>query len=138
MSKAVLGNKTLDMSGKDTCNMLNVERNSVGLSDCNKYIRGSVNECGGLSISEGCRGSYLDESLETLEHLRMSIVVIQIPLKNVTMIRWSPSSLVLREEDVPRVNLEDDAGEILGVHSQVIVVIYTTDDNEDVYASYCS
>ncbi|GJV24547.1 hypothetical protein Tco_1377242 [Tanacetum coccineum] len=89
--------------------------------------------------------------------------------KNVNNDSVSPSSRVLREEDVRGVesdlvdsfeegeirddsvlyndgcikdcmekNLEDDAGEILGVHSQGDCGNVTTDDNEDVTRSNCS
>ncbi|GKD64720.1 hypothetical protein Tco_1306828, partial [Tanacetum coccineum] len=38
-------------------------------------------------------------------------------------------------KDCMEKNLKDDAGEILGVHSQGDCGNVTTDDNEDVYAS---
>ncbi|GKB28622.1 hypothetical protein Tco_0868023 [Tanacetum coccineum] len=41
-------------------------------------------------------------------------------------------------KDCMEKNLEDDAGEILGVHSQGDCGNVTTDDNEECYASYCS
>ncbi|GJR29891.1 5-oxoprolinase-like protein [Tanacetum coccineum] len=92
-----------------------------------------------------------------------NIESIEIPPKNVNNDSVSPSSRVLREEDVRGVesdlvdsfeegeirddsvlyndgcikdcmekNLEDDAGEILGVHSQGDCGNVTIDDNEDV------
>ncbi|GKA63523.1 hypothetical protein Tco_0763129 [Tanacetum coccineum] len=107
-------------------------------------------------------GSSLDESLENEEHLDVDSCDSDSP-KNVNNDLVSPSSRVLREEDVCGVesdlvdsfeegeirddsvlyndgcikdcmekNLEDDAGEILGVHSQGDCGNVTTDDNEDV------
>ncbi|GKB97847.1 RNA-directed DNA polymerase, eukaryota [Tanacetum coccineum] len=107
-------------------------------------------------------GPSLDESLENEEHLDVDSCDSDSP-KNVNNDSVSPSSRVLREEDVRGVesdlvdsfeegeirddsvlyndgcikdcmekNLEDDAGEILGVHSQGDCGNVTTDDNEDV------
>ncbi|GJR59437.1 5-oxoprolinase-like protein [Tanacetum coccineum] len=107
-------------------------------------------------------GLSLDESLENEEHLDVDSCDSDSP-KNVNNDSVSPSSRVLREEDVRGVesdlvdsfeegeirddsvlyndgcikdcmekNLEDDAGEILGVHSQGDCGNVTTDDNEDV------
>ncbi|GJX79941.1 5-oxoprolinase-like protein [Tanacetum coccineum] len=107
-------------------------------------------------------GPSLDESLENVEHLDVDSCDSDSP-KNVNNDSVSPSSRVLREEDVRGVesdlvdsfeegeirddsvlyndgcikdcmekNLEDDAGEILGVHSQGDCGNVTTDDNEDV------
>ncbi|GKG08606.1 hypothetical protein Tco_0334438, partial [Tanacetum coccineum] len=107
-------------------------------------------------------GPSLDESLENEEHLDVDSCDSDSP-KNVNNDSVSPSSRVLREEDVRGVesdlvdsfeegeirddsvlyndgciknciekNLEDDAGEILGVHSQGDYGNVTTDDNEDV------
>ncbi|GJX96993.1 hypothetical protein Tco_0352791 [Tanacetum coccineum] len=73
-------------------------------------------------------GPSLDESLENVEHLDVDSCDSDSP-KNVNNDSVSPSSRVLREEDV---QLEDDAGEILGVHSQGDCGNVTTDDNEDV------
>ncbi|GKB87087.1 hypothetical protein Tco_0959359 [Tanacetum coccineum] len=96
-------------------------------------------------------GPSLDESLENEEHLDVDSCDSDSP-KNVNNDSVSPSSRVLREEDVRGVesdlmgrikdcmekNLEDDAGEILGVHSQGDCGNVTTDDNEDVTPDYCS
>ncbi|GJR51417.1 5-oxoprolinase-like protein [Tanacetum coccineum] len=123
-----------------------------------------------VMVSEGpmshgrkdAEGPSLDESLENEEHLDVDSCDSDSP-KNVNNDSVSPSSRVLREEDVRGVesdlvdsfeegeirddsvlyndgcikdcmekNLEDDAGEILGVHSQGDCGNVTTDDNEDV------
>ncbi|GKF44163.1 hypothetical protein Tco_0130715, partial [Tanacetum coccineum] len=80
-------------------------------------------------------GPSLDESLENEEHLDVDSCDSDSP-KNVNYDSVSPSSRVLREEDIRGVesdlNLEDDAGEILGVHSLGDCSNVTTDDNEDV------
>ncbi|GJX12122.1 RNA-directed DNA polymerase, eukaryota [Tanacetum coccineum] len=82
----------------------------------------------------------LDGKFENEEHLDVDSCDSDSP-KNVNNDSVSPSSRVLREEDVRGVesdldcmekNLEDDAGEILGVHSQGDCGNVTTDDNEDV------
>ncbi|GJX53656.1 5-oxoprolinase-like protein [Tanacetum coccineum] len=123
-----------------------------------------VTAIGIMCLEEGCRGEgpSLDESLENEEHLDVDSCDSDSP-KNVNNDSVSPSSRVLREEDVRGVesdlvdsfeegeirddsvlyndgcikdcmekNLEDDAGEILGVHSQGDCGNVTTDDNEDV------
>ncbi|GJX71315.1 hypothetical protein Tco_0308486 [Tanacetum coccineum] len=108
------------------------------------------------------KGLSLDESLENEEHLDVDSCDSD-SLKNVNNDSVSPSSRVLREEDVRGVesdlvdsfekgeirddsvlyndgcikdcmekNLEDDAGEILEVHSQGDCGNVNTDDNEDV------
>ncbi|GJZ94656.1 hypothetical protein Tco_0666859 [Tanacetum coccineum] len=115
-----------------------------------------------MPLERRCRGPSLDESLENEEHLDVDSCDSDSP-KNVNNDLVSPSSRVLREEDVCGVesdlvdsfeegeirddsvlyndgcikdcmekNLEDDAGEILGVHSQGDCDNVTTDDNEDV------
>ncbi|GJR24722.1 RNA-directed DNA polymerase, eukaryota [Tanacetum coccineum] len=121
-----------------------------------------VNSESNFSGKEDAEGPSLDESLENEEHLDVDSCDSDSP-KNVNNDSVSPSSRVLREEDVRGVesdlvdsfeegeirddsvlyndgcikdcmekNLEDDAGEILGVHSQGDCGNVTTDDNEDV------
>ncbi|GJX80049.1 hypothetical protein Tco_0328198 [Tanacetum coccineum] len=70
-------------------------------------------------------GSRLDESLETEEALDV-VVVDSDSLKNVTNDSVDASRRVLREGMIAwKKNLEDDAGEILGVHSQGVCWINT-------------
>ncbi|GJW07752.1 5-oxoprolinase-like protein [Tanacetum coccineum] len=79
-------------------------------------------------------GPSLDESLENEEHLDVDSCDSDSP-KNVNNDSVSPSSRYLCEEedfDCMEKNLEDDAGKILGVHSQGDCGNVTTDDNEDV------
>ncbi|GJY88699.1 hypothetical protein Tco_0503327 [Tanacetum coccineum] len=86
-------------------------------------------------LRKDAEGHSLDESLENKEHLDVDSCDSDSP-KNVNNDSVSPSSRVLREEDVRGVEKfwNDDDGEDLGSSSQDDCDNVTTDDNEDCYA----
>ncbi|GKA23833.1 5-oxoprolinase-like protein [Tanacetum coccineum] len=87
-------------------------------------------------------GPSLDESLENEEHLDSAFCREEDVAWGGKMILWTPLKKGVRDDsvlyndgcikDCMENNLEDDAGEILGVHSQGDCGNVTTDDNEDV------